>query len=240
MDTLDINHVTLEDIPLEVLDIIGSYSPDSFLSLRTINRNYRDFTKCRMKNYKKRFFIQVTSNDGKEKYTTLHNGIKYGPYKKFFVDGTVEIEATYKDGKLTGPYKSYHPHNKGLEKESMFKDGVLNGLTIRKYNNGQTFERCSYINGKIDGLRESWYDNGIRWETQTYKDGFKNGICYVFHKNGNIKEEITFRDGKVDGLCKIYHENGKLSKKYIFSNNKFCSSYETWDMDCDLISKTTY
>ena len=57
---------------------------------------------------------------------------------------------------------------------SNWKDGKENGLSIKWYSNGQTYEKCNYKDGKYNGLYECWDENGKLMHSLVFDD---NRIC---------------------------------------------------------------
>ena len=119
------------------------------------------------------------------------NGLYYEkdskkPYTGRVVDtkpyGT--IKATYKDGKLDGPFNTWH-------------------------KNGKKMQECIYKDGKIEGKSTSWHSNGQKDSVMIFKDGKKVGKWTSWHKNGKKRREATFKDGKPTALMTEWHDNGK-------------------------------
>lgn len=112
------------------------------------------------------------------------NGLENGPFVNYR-GNTVEIEGTYKDGKLDGLYKSYY-ENGNLKREENYKDGELDGIAKWYHENGNIGEEKNYKNGKLDG-------------------GWK-----IYYENGNLKREGIVNNGKDIGIVKRYYKNGKI------------------------------
>ena len=86
-----------------------------------------------------------------------------------------------------------------------FKDGLLNGLFERYYENNQLMEVSNYKDGKEDGISEAYNQKGQLENKTNYKDGEDTGDS--FHNNGQLKSRLK------DGIKEEYYENGQLQGK---------------------------
>lgn len=96
---------------------------------------------------------------------------------------------TYSIGKVDFPnklLKTYYMYN---------KKGVLNGDSIKYYEEGNIKSIIPFKNNIVDGLTISYYENG------------------------NIKEEVHYKNDKMNGEAKSYDENGKLNGRTIFKDD---------------------
>lgn len=58
--------------------------------------------------------------------TSYVNGVKHGPYKKYYDDGLPMVDANYKNDKLDGVFILYY-HTGAPKEEGSFKDGIKIG-----------------------------------------------------------------------------------------------------------------
>ena len=80
-------------------------------------------------------------------------------------------------------------------RESNFKDGKLDGLTIYYNEVGQKWREETYKDGKL-WTAVGWKPNGERSETNVVKG---NGVVIDYNDDGTEKRRDTFKDGvKVD------------------------------------------
>jgi antitoxin component YwqK of YwqJK toxin-antitoxin module len=74
--------------------------------------------------------------------------IKEGTKKKYYSDGQLLSEATYKAFRKHGPYREYHPNGQ-IKVEATFKEGRLHG-TARAYDEqGNMIYKEMYEDGEI-------------------------------------------------------------------------------------------
>ena len=132
------------------------------------------------------------------------DNVENGELKKWYHNGQLMEECTYKDGKPDGKYKKY-------------------------YINGQLMEECTYKDGKSDGEYKSWYENGKLSQEATYEDGkihgkykmyYENGQLdrkyEKYHKDGQLREECMFVNNEYHGKHRLWNENGKLTQEVFY------------------------
>ena len=100
-----------------------------------------------------------------------------------------DLDTSYSIGKVDFPnklLKTYYMYN---------KKGVLNGDSIKYYEEGNIQSIVPYKNNLVEGLIIRYYENG------------------------NIKEEVNYKNDKMNGEAKSYDENGKLNGRTIFKDD---------------------
>lgn len=85
------------------------------------------------------------------KSITPEGPVRDGPYKRYYINGTLQFDVNYKNDILDGPYKEYHPNGK-LKVEGVYENGVPNGLFKFYHLNGKLKKEIKYKNGKRDKL----------------------------------------------------------------------------------------
>ena len=108
---------------------------------------------------------------------TFKDGIKHGPWVRYYDNGQLWSKGTYRDGKEDGPWVGYNKDGIVWEKGT-YKDGKRHGLWEESDGRGQY--RGYYKNGKKEGLwkKISKEKRGLTFtpafiEPGTYKDGVK-------------------------------------------------------------------
>ena len=115
--------------------------------------------------------------------------VENGEIKKWYFNGQLMEECTYKDGKSDGEYKSWYENGK-LSQEATYEDGKIhgkykmyyeNGQLDRKYEkyhkDGQLREECMFVNNEYHGKHRLWNENGKLTQE-------------VFYVKGNLKHVI--------------------------------------------------
>ena len=60
-----------------------------------------------------------------------------------------------------------------INNKQNYKDGKLNGLYEKWYENGQLYIKCGYKMGKLDGTYMHWNHQGELLYQQIFEDGIK-------------------------------------------------------------------
>ena len=138
--------------------------------------------------------------------TFLLNGKTYLKSDSSLVNGKVERKNensysiyNYKNGLLEG--KSVrHLFNWNTIQESNWSKGKRNGKSIEKYQSGQLWIEENWVNGILEGNQYSWYENGQLW-------------------------------------MEIEYENGRKKKQQEWYNNGQLTTIKIWDVSDNLISE---
>ena len=131
----------------------------------------------------------VIYKDGKIIKSTLIKSMKDNASFSPISYVNYDLDTSYSIGKVDFPnklLKTYYMYN---------KKGVLNGDSIKYYEEGNIKSIIPFKNNIVDGLTISYYENG------------------------NIKEEVHYKNDKMNGESKSYDENGKLNGRTIFKDD---------------------
>ena len=131
----------------------------------------------------------VIYKDGKIIKSTLIKSMKDNASFSPISYVNYDLDTSYSIGKVDFPnklLKTYYMYN---------KKGVLNGDSIKYYEEGNIQSIFPYKNNLIEGLVIRYYENG------------------------NIKEEVNYKNDKMNGEAKSYDENGKLNGRTIFKDD---------------------
>ena len=131
----------------------------------------------------------VIYKDGKIIKSTLIKSMKDNASFSPISYVNYDLDTSYSIGKVDFPnklLKTYYMYN---------KKGVLNGDSIKYYEEGNLQSIVPYKNNLVEGLIIRYYENG------------------------NIKEEVNYKNDKMNGEAKSYDENGKLNGRTIFKDD---------------------
>ncbi len=133
-------------------------------------------------------------------------------------NGTLAIEAPYRNGKLEGVFRSYDVNGK-LHETIGYMDGVEEGYSITYYTNGKRKNREMYQRGVLNGMSEDWYENGKLRRQIPYVDGQIHGIVKIYDEMGFLVEDMNFDRGLRNGAYHRY-SFGKLVLDAEFKDNR--------------------
>lgn len=136
----------------------------------------------------------------------------------FYPDGTKQKEGLYKDGEMTGTWKTYNKYGVQILEET-YKDGVLDGKYTSFHHNGKIKTETFYKNGSENSYFKSYYING-----QLMREGFMvndlaEGEWMYYSINGTIESKKYFKNGDIDGWNTYYAVNGKISTEDFYKLN---------------------
>jgi len=87
--------------------------------------------------------------------------------------------------------------NMNIAKAELY-GGIAHGVyTITKTD--RLIYRCVFKNGRMNGVVEKWYDNGKLEFKCTYKNGKPNGLYQKWHKTGALYVQCEYIDGEKHG-----------------------------------------
>ena len=146
--------------------------------------------------------------------------------------------ATWKNGKMNGPFETWHPNGAKLGVGS-FKNGQLHGKQTVWYPSGALQAEQEYIDGMAIGKRIEWYESGQKKSEHNYQAGktygpfvewnedggklvgefrndLKHGKWQYFHPDGYIIMEEEYADGVTQSVTA--YPNGKKAMTSTYSN----------------------
>lgn len=139
-------------------------------------------------------------------------------YKNAF--GNVQVEASYKNGLLHGPYKVYFMNGK-LSNLFHYENGIKNGV-VKNYSHvtGNVSYEAFYVKDTLEGLEKSFYDTGELSAEYYYHKGKLNGPFSVYYKNKTTKSTGFYEDDQIAGKMYAYYSTGDLKTIYEYVDGK--------------------
>ncbi|MBX3432329.1 MAG: toxin-antitoxin system YwqK family antitoxin [Pirellulales bacterium] len=87
-------------------------------------------------------------------------GLRAGTWTTYYDDGkTPKIVQSWKDNKLTGERRTFHPNGK-VNQESHFVDGLLDGMVVEHDPSGRKTAEANFKAGKREGKFTQWAPDG--------------------------------------------------------------------------------
>ena len=133
------------------------------------------------------------------------NGISYfgnakepytGPYVHYFLNGTLNITGTFKNGRLSGLVTRYRK-NGNISSEYRYKSGLMNGPAKAYYYDGKLNVYKNYKDNYLDGLAKTYFSNCILKEESNYNEYGKDGKQIVYYSTAKIKKIEFYKDGQI-------------------------------------------
>ena len=112
----------------------------------------------------------------------------------FYVD-LEEKEGLFYNKNSNNPYtgNTFTLDEDGLKYfEGNLIDGLMDGLWIWYYKNGNKESQRNYKNGELEGVKTEWYESGNKKSEVKYDNGYRDGLDIVWHNNGQKKSEAEY------------------------------------------------
>jgi antitoxin component YwqK of YwqJK toxin-antitoxin module len=162
-----------------------------------------------------------------------------GMTRRYYENGFLMIEANFRNGEPHGTFREYY-ENAVLMAEEVYNDGQLiiqkrfdrngklNDVARRYYQNGQIRIEAGFRNGKPEGITREYHENGSLMAEEYYRNGAlmsKKGYdasgtlmtCLKeYYDNGHLRNETDF----VEGICNEYYKSGAIKIEARFKDKK--------------------
>jgi antitoxin component YwqK of YwqJK toxin-antitoxin module len=144
-------------------------------------------------------------------------GLRHGPWKLFYSNGTIQAEGTYKNGLKYGDWSYYHSNNQLSQKGSYGEKELPKGTWIWYYENGSIIRKERFKNGLEEGELLEYNDTNLLVTQGTFMEGQKDGDW--MHISGDYKMTGSFISDEMDGeWIHTYLSNNNLAFKGRFSD----------------------
>jgi antitoxin component YwqK of YwqJK toxin-antitoxin module len=126
--------------------------------------------------------------------------------------GSVTVSETpWRNGKVHGVKKLYHPENGKVSMEVPYADGLRQGVAKSYDLPGRLEKVVPYKDDKADGeVIEYWTATGKPRKIVPFRNGVAQGVVREYHDNGNLKNELPVENDLFQGIEKQYDEKGTL------------------------------
>lgn len=143
----------------------------------------------------------------------------------FYENENLWVQRSYLDGKLDGPFISWHKNGQ-ICVESLYTKDVRNGQ-YKEYNkDGIIIKESFYDLANLQVKKNSYYDDGCIKSTTQFKSDYGwdtlklDGKQLCYHRNGIMSEEIYYDNGIRVGIGTFWHPNGQIRVKEICENGR--------------------
>jgi antitoxin component YwqK of YwqJK toxin-antitoxin module len=151
--------------------------------------------------------LQFNSN-GKEA-----NAILYHP------NGYIASKGKYVNQKKEGKWQFYSEMVKGyLISEDNYSADLINGLSVKFYQDSTIAEKIIYVNGSRQGEWTRYYPKGSILLKSQYVNGNIDGKFETWFENGRIECSGQYKKDARDGLWLIYNEDGSVKYKIEYTD----------------------
>ena len=142
-----------------------------------------------------------------------------GEAKEFYPNGSVKMEAFFKNGIPQGTVKTYDKQGRLIASEE-YKNGKRDGK-IELFNSEGIIEvQAFYKGGKKHGKRTFYYETGEPMHEENFNNGLLEGERKTFAKNGSLLIVENYKNNLLSGKKIFYSENGQPNKIEIYEEGK--------------------
>ena len=172
-------------------------------------------------------------------------GINYdiptsGSFQVYWPNGNSRYKWNYINGeRADGVSKGWWPDGK-LKDERTWKDGKQSGSFATWHENGRQMWSGSFKSGSRDGLWTFWDNCGRKKEDGSWVDGQRKGLWIWYHENGQKQWERTYEDGELNGAEILWHENGQIRGSGSYDDGNEVGVWTRWDATGSLVYRGDY
>lgn len=124
------------------------------------------------------------------------DGVKHGAFITLYPDESIEIEGTYKEGKLDGPWKRHFPSG-AIAEQGNYVLGQRDGEWQQLADTGTLIGSYTLVAGT--GTQKRWLDDGPLYSEVTLKAGVPHGAMKIYDRDGRVVISARYYAGKLDG-----------------------------------------
>jgi antitoxin component YwqK of YwqJK toxin-antitoxin module/Tfp pilus assembly protein PilF len=178
-------------------------------NVRGIQTAHRYYMQGEMQGYQE-YFDEKGKKDEEDYYKESNMWSR----TRFDSTGAILYKFESKNG--TGTYEYNYPNGKTMVTQE-YKNGYLDGSTLRfTFDGGKSIE-TTFLSGNQHGKRTEYFDESGKVSLEVnYQFDERQGTCNAFWENGNKRWEENYYDGDLDGTQKYYYENGVLQKEGVW------------------------
>jgi len=132
-----------------------------------------------------------------EELNTVH-GKKIGPWRKFFDDGSPELQAEYGEGEKLTVHNAWNKdrvqivkNGTGKFREYLYQIDCRHDIFIKNY----WPREVELVNGIPDG-KVITYMHGVIWSIEEFVAGQRDGVSTTYWANGRVRLLTRFTQGK--------------------------------------------
>ncbi len=120
------------------------------------------------------------------------SGEAHGPSRKWHMNGKVERETGFRDGKEHGVRTEYDRESGKKVRATEFADGKRDGTEVEWYGSGQKKSETRWAKGKREGPATTWYEDGKKSSETVYAADQPVGAPKRWYESGLLVGEIEW------------------------------------------------
>lgn len=143
---------------------------------------------------------------------------KQGVWIKYYDNGNLMYEGTFKNDVPMGEFKRYHEN--GKVKSKQFFSPTTTEVPTELYRKDAKLFASGVFDGKKKKGEWLYYSSkGYLVLTETYNEaGNRDGISYLYDENKRIFQSVEWKNGNIHGKLKQFFPNEKLQSEITYVN----------------------
>lgn len=117
---------------------------------------------------------------------------------------------------------------------------AYSGKHIVYFASGSVKEELVIKDGKLNGVVVKYYENGVKMEVGNYDNNLKFGLWTRFNTSGLLIAEASYKNDKKDGTWAVYDDKGTKLFNMEYKNGEKVGTWTQWDEDGIVVKTTNY
>jgi antitoxin component YwqK of YwqJK toxin-antitoxin module len=119
--------------------------------------------------------------------------VRQGPSRAYYDDGSIRVEAIWKDGRLDGAFVEYH-RGGVVAQRGAYRDGERQGPWVFNYASGTREEEIEFDRGRRNGRFTSYHPNGRKKTEGRFCFGLQCGRWTSWDESGSEIGSATYEE----------------------------------------------
>jgi antitoxin component YwqK of YwqJK toxin-antitoxin module len=123
---------------------------------------------------------------------------KRGPWLTFFEDGSLRLQAEYREGEMLVVYNAWDEQRHQVVKDgrgTFYDDGRCIDVSYRLVFESDWTREQELRDGIPHGRGTTWHA-GVLWSRQEYAKGKLHGVQTLYYDNGRVRTRSTYHGGE--------------------------------------------
>jgi antitoxin component YwqK of YwqJK toxin-antitoxin module len=167
------------------------------------------------------------SQTGMEINKSDQSGKKQGRWVKYYPNGNILYEGTFRDNHPVGELIRYYD-NKTIKSVLLYSTDGKEVFAKIYHSNGFISSKGKYVNQLKEGKWQffSISINGYLILEEYYTKNLKNGTSVIYYPDSTIAEKVTYLNDLREGQCIRYYPNGSVCLKSQYSKGMIDGKFE--------------
>lgn len=121
------------------------------------------------------------------------NGVREGPARRYYDDGSIWVEEVFSKGKRHGPFVEYH-RNGRRAREGAYDEDRQVGLWVIRWPSGALEEEAEFKNGTAHGRFVAYHPDGTKRTEGRRCGGAPCGVWRTWSEKGEPLGQVEYSE----------------------------------------------